>query len=157
MKNIFITYIFIYFVLIGCKSLGPKEIRHAEIIENTGVSASTAYSRANVFLAKVYGDSNSAIKVNDDKNKRIVGKMRILNCFSNITVESDLDFQAKDKRVRIAFEDIQAFTVNMQTGQKAYEWGPSDSKDVEEIKEKCLIPNVVKPLLSSINKKEKSW
>ena len=83
--------------------------------------------------------------------------MRILNCFSNITVESDLDFQAKDKRVRIAFEDIQAFTVNMQTGQKAYEWGPSDSKDVEEIKEKCLIPNVVKPLLSSINKKEKSW
>lgn len=140
----------------SCKSPGSLEVRKTEPVGKTNAPASGACARSLVELAKLYRDANSALEVRDEKNAQLVGKAHISHfsaCFANIHVDFDLDFSAKDNRVRFEFDDIQACTVN-ECGTRPVSCGPSDPECDGNFPQMSSLV-VVDPEIKAIMHKEK--
>lgn len=97
----------------GCASLPPKDQRTVQYTNETNANKSTAYNRALGHLAKNFKDANHAIKIQNKDDAEIIAKGNIsCNIFRNFgdineyNLQFDLDFQAKDKKVRLVFEDL---------------------------------------------------
>jgi len=78
----------------------------------TTAKKADAYSKALAHLSKQFGDANSAIKVKNEASGQIVAKGAVLcnelpgDYVSNFDLSFDLDFQAKDNKARLLFEDL---------------------------------------------------
>lgn len=134
------------FAISSCVSLLPVELRQSEEVVETGVKKDVAYNRALVWFAKSLNNSNQAVQVKDPDAGRIVSNMRAscpdlgsaLNAlyYGGQYVDVSVDFQAKDSKARIRFENIRHFGTNAY-GQQ-FDLGPTSQEAVEEIKTKCL-------------------
>lgn len=104
----------------GCTTaqLLPAEQRQVAFVDVTNTKKADAYKRALAHLSKSFGDANSAIKVRDEAGGQIVAMGRV-ECdafkggsldFAIYTLKFNLDFQAKDSKVRTAFEDLEVVT-----------------------------------------------
>lgn len=145
MKKIFIL---LTLLCSGCVSISlmPPEQRKLEIIEQSGVSAKVAYSRALAWMAKSYVDFQSAFQLRDEMSLRIISPMHVM-CPSNFKIGSifdtneykvrlSMDFQAKENRVRFLVEDIQVFT----TMRGDYPSGPQNAGELDRLRSVCLQP-----------------
>lgn len=145
----------------GCATLAPSEQRQTAFIENTTQTKATAYNRTLAYLGKNLGNSNFAIKMQDKDSGQIVTKMAIqCNHFrqggdpKDYYLATNLDFQAKDNRIRLAFEDM---VIHDETG-KPVSWAYNqitDTKKAEEAKV-CLEP-VKAGILKAINGGNNNW
>jgi len=125
----------------------PAEQRQVRnVVESKGVKANEAYDRALIWFAKSLGNANWAVQIRDPQGKRIVANVKYhctINTGSDILGNQNMigfiaDFQAKDDRFRLTFEDI-IFTVRQQNGNEVVH-GPTDEEQRSEIDQKCLIP-----------------
>lgn len=154
-------------------TLAPSEIRKKEYIIETKVKKADAYSKALAHLAKNFGDSNDAIKVKNEGSGQIIAKgnttCNILpgDGLSNYSLWFNLDFQAKDNKVRFDFEDLiikygstskmPGFTdTNSMSGQTAPpHFNIQKKEDVDKL-ESCLKP-IVDGVTQAINGSTKDW
>jgi hypothetical protein len=132
--------------MVGCVTLAPPEQRQVRnVIDSKGVKAGDAYKRALIWFAKSVNNANWSVQIKDENEKRIVANLR-LNC-ADIQVSTNIlgnlnfisfvaDFQAKDDRFRLTFEDVHFF-VRQQNGNEVTH-GPSSAEDLNEIDAKCL-------------------
>ena len=98
----------------GCASLAPREQRQLQFVENTTAPKATAYNRAMGYIAKNFGNSNVAIRMKDEASGQIILKgnvacneMRQFGDTNDYFLGFNLDFQAKDNKVRFLFEDLE--------------------------------------------------
>mgnify|MGYP001358319753 CR=1 FL=1 len=133
------------FALSGCATLAPPEERQVQFIENVSASKAEAFSRALAYFGKAFGDAHKAIKVQNADAGQIVAKgnypcsiFRQTGDFSNYSVHFDLDFQAKDKRIRLAFEDMRM--VDGNSDPVAWDYGQIDSREkAARVGRECLV------------------
>jgi hypothetical protein len=135
----------------GCAgaALAPEQ-RQFQIVENTTADAKTAYSRALVHIGKSWGDSNSAIKVKDESGAQIVVKgwivcneLRQAMDPADYRLSFNLDLQAKDKKVRMSFEDLE---MQDKLG-KPVPWAYNQISSAEKV---AAVKPCVKPLTSAL-------
>lgn len=143
------------FVSVGCATIAPPDVRKASFVEKTSQTKSASFNRALAYLAKNMGDSNSAIKLKDPESARIVVKMNSPcnairpwgDFMNNYSASYTADFQAKDKRFRLNFEDVHILVD--QTGALAGT-NISGAKEMDKVKSECL-SGVVASLKSAID------
>ncbi len=142
-RNISLLLIFPAFS--GCATLAPVEDRKVEYIENTKAKKSEAYSAALAHFGKLFGNASAAIKISNAEAGQIVAKgvveCNVLRQFGEIyphNLRFDLDFQAKDNRVRLAFENL-VMTDHLGTEQGYAVRQLTDRAKVEQAKS-CLEP-----------------
>lgn len=134
------------FFLVGCATLAPPEERQFQYIENVNATKAESYARALAYFGKAFGDARSAIKVQNAEAGQIVAKgnyeCNIFRQFGDVatySVHFDLDFQAKDKRIRLTFEDLQMFDSN--NAPVAWEYAQIDSREkAARVGRECLGP-----------------
>jgi hypothetical protein len=93
-------------IVIGQNSYGAEPV---VFIEKVGVSQKAAYQSAKDWMAMTFNDSNSAIKVADESRAKIIAKAFIPSTLPGckpLNIESTIEFEAKDKRIRISFNDL---------------------------------------------------
>jgi hypothetical protein len=145
----------------GCATLAPKEDRVAVFVENTTVPKSTAYSHALAYFAKTFRDANHAIQVRDEAGGQIVAngnvtcnELRQMGDSNDYSLSFTLDFQAKDNRVRIAFEEL----TMMDHQAKPVTWANNqitDKSKVDAVKP-CLDP-IRTGLLKAVAGSSENW
>lgn len=145
MKNLILLLIPV--LLSGCADavMAPSADRKVEFIEPTKATQIDAYKKTVAFLAKNLGDSNRAVKMKDDAAFQIVSQVSVpCNIFrqtgdpNDYSLRSSLDFQAKDKRVRMAFEDL---TIVNQSGKPfEYAYNQITTQAQAERAKECLRP-----------------
>ncbi len=131
-------------ITLHCASLAPVEKRQVRnVIEVKGVKAGDAYDRALVWFAKSLVNANWAVQIRDKPNGRIVANMtlqcpELTNAMDSWAqnVSFTADFQAKDDRYRLTFEQIY-WEARSHTGNTLMR-GPSDDEDLAKIDAKCL-------------------
>lgn len=138
------------FVLSGCsaKLLTPEE-RQVQFIETTKVNKAQAYERALAYFGKTFGDSNSAIKVRSPASSQIIAKgnvacnvLRQAGDTNDYVLDFSLDLQAKDKKIRLSFEDLVIKHGSGASVGQPVQWDYNQLSSVEnreKIKE-CLEP-----------------
>jgi hypothetical protein len=143
MKKLFYTLPVLLFSLPALAELAPLKDRRVEYVEQTGVvKKEMAYKNTLSFLSKIFNNANAAIKLRDDKNSQIIAK-GILPCnatrpgymFIDFDLYFNFDFQAKDGRVRIVFEDL---TMKLADGSYTYAGQIEGKEDVDSVKAECL-------------------
>lgn len=126
--------------------------RSVEYVVETDLKASEAYKKANHWLAKRLNNSKMAIQVQDDQDFLLASKMSTTCNTFNSAIDMDFEFQAKDKKIRVVYENITArSTGNMFEGLVARY--PSSHGQLDDFKRTCLDP-MVENLKSSLAKKE---
>jgi hypothetical protein len=126
-------------------TLAPPQDRQVVFVEDSKAPKAEAYSRAHAYFAKTFTDANHAIKSRDEAAGQIVARGNVdCNVFrqtgdtNSYVATCTLDFQAKDNRVRIAFEDLKML------GEHGSEpsWGylQIGSKEQAEKIRSCLEP-----------------
>lgn len=94
--------------------------KYKEYIEATGVDAPSAYQKAKTWAASAYKfDSKSAIQFDDEKNHKFLARGFLNDCrglgsIHHYEVSFLIDFEARDKRVRILFDKILMTDIGMQ-------------------------------------------
>ena len=129
----------------SCASLAPAEQRKTQWVETTTQTKATAYNRTLAYLSKNLGDSNHAVKMKDADSGQIIAHMNVTcNQFRqggdphDYNLAFNLDFQAKDNRVRMTFEDMTMLDKNGAAVGWAYNQ-ITDAKKAEDAKV-CLAP-----------------
>lgn len=131
-------------LVLRCASLAPVEKRQIRnVIEVKGIKADVAYDRALVWFAKSLVNANWAVQIRDKANGRIVANMSLqcqgltnaLDSWAQ-NVSFTADFQAKDDRYRLTFEQIY-WEARSNTGNTLMR-GPSDDEDLAKIDATCL-------------------
>ncbi len=140
----------------------PVADRKVEFIDQTGVDKITAYRRALAHLSKTMADSNKSLKVHDETSGQIVAQGNV-DCNSlrspvmfatTMNAKFVIDFQAKDQRSRLVFEDVQmampdgSFTWSGQIGSK---------EDMEKVRLECLEPIHAELINSIHDSKKDNW
>lgn len=120
-KRYFCVGIILSFQLAGCATLAPPEERKVQFIDNTSATKAEAYNRALAQFGKIFKNSNQSIQVRNPDDGQIVAKAVIvcneLRQFGDINdyyLHLDIDFQAKDKRIRLLFENLEMMGPNGQ-------------------------------------------
>jgi hypothetical protein len=100
--------------LSACATMLPVEQRKTQYIETTTAKRAAAYGRALAYLSKNFGDANEAIKLKDSESGQIVAKgnvtcnaLRQWGDVNEYSLRFNLDFQAKDNKVRLVFEELE--------------------------------------------------
>ncbi len=96
----------------------PTDQRQVAFVDQTSVKKAEAYKRALAYLSKTYKDANHAIKVRDESGGQIVADGNVeCDAFKGgaldgaiYTLKFNLDFQAKDNKVRTSFENLEVTT-----------------------------------------------
>jgi hypothetical protein len=131
--------------LSACAGMAPKEDRQAVFVETTTAPKATAYSRAMAYFAKNFKNANHAIQVRNEAEGQIVAngnvdcnELRQAGDTNGYNLSFTLDFQAKDNRVRMAFEDMTMLDPKGKPVPWAYNQ-ISDKSKAEAVKP-CLAP-----------------
>ncbi len=133
---------------VTCISVAKIEDRQTQVIHETTIKKNEAYDRGLIWIAKRAGNSNYSIKIQDKNEGRIIARVstacRPLNGLtSNITmatkVDFNIDYTAKDGKVRIIFDDILALQTNAQN-PLGVPVGPEDKSELDVIDKICLAP-----------------
>jgi hypothetical protein len=150
-------------LLSACSSgqLLPEQERKAEYIESIPGNKNELFNRALTYLSKKVTDSNHAIKLRDDSSAKIVAHLntpcnavRSALYIYELDADFNLDFQAKDSKVRVAFEDI--VIIDRQSNHISY-MGQVDSKEnFDKVVGECIKP-IYSDLLKSIKTTQASW
>lgn len=150
-------FLYILFLVTACATMLPAGDRRAEFIEQTGVPKKTAYQRTLAHLAKSLGNSNSAIRLQDQETAHIVTKLITPKCeplkasilYGDFVIEAVLDIEFKDSRAKYTFEDLvvlDAGTLAPTANVQFY-----DTETVE--KAKACLKEQVATLVSAISRK----
>ncbi len=144
-----------YFILCiqACLTVMPITDRKMERIIQTDLNKNLAYDRALTWFAKNLNNSNQAVQIRDKETSRIVSNMQTECLGSSLNtafgqrsfVTFSIEFQAKDNRARIRFENIEHYV--MTPAITHADAGPWSADDLEEIKTKCLNPIVDRLLI----------
>ncbi len=149
-------------LLVSCAVgvLAPSEIRKKEYVVTTKAKKADAYSKALAHFAKTFGDANEAIKIKNEGAGQIVAKGNVPcralpgDGISEYNLWFDLDFQAKDNKVRFVFEDlIIKFGYNGSPAPTMF--NIQKKEDVGKL-DKCLKP-IVDATMEAINGSAKEW
>lgn len=125
-------------------TLAPSSVRQVEFMEPIDIPQDNAFDIAQVWFAKSFGNSNSAIRLTDPKNRTIVAQgnasCNVLNLGSGWAegqrVDFTMTFKIKKSKFSLKFEDVIAI------GDAAYDSGlrPSSDKEMALISDQCLKP-----------------
>lgn len=148
MKIFLCTIAVFLFLTIDSRSspgeLAQPSARKIEYIQKSNVKADKAYQNALGFFSKNFKDANSAIKLRDEKNKRIISSASIpCNALRpgyltlDFYVRANLDFQSKDGRFRLLIEDAEIVS---SEGTHAYVGQIESASDMAKVKTECLDP-----------------
>ncbi len=152
-------------ILSACSTesyFAPVAERKAEFIDQTGVDKTTAYRRALAHLAKTFENTETALKVRDEASGQVVAQgyttcnsLRSAVMFATtMNAKFVLDFQAKDQRSRLVFEDVQ---ITMPDGSFTWSGQIGSKEDMEKVKAECLEP-IHHGLINSIqDSKKDNW
>lgn len=159
----FIVFALTLLIITGCTmaQLAPASDRRVEIIQKTKATKTEAYNKALVYFGKRLGDSNHASKVADKEQGQIVIKANMpCNVFrqsldpKEYFLAFDLDFQAKDNRVRLVFEDMRILDDHGQLF--IFDYNQLVSAEQTQKAKSCLA-DVARGLASEINKTTEEW
>lgn len=116
--------------------------RKVEYQLDVNSSASNSYKKTHVWIAKRLINSKFAIQVQDEKDFRIVSKMATSCNTYNSSIEMNFDFMAKDKKVKIIFENIYAKEDSSNVFSGMFGTYPKDQGQLDDFKLKCLEPMI---------------
>lgn len=118
--------------------LKKKYERKVEFIIDTTSTAINAYKKANLWLAKKLNNSKSAIQIQDEKEFLITSKMSTSCNTINSFIDMDFDFRAKDKKIKVVFENIRVRQDKGNIFSGLIEPYPSSDSQLNDFKQNCL-------------------
>ncbi|MGE0761869.1 MAG: hypothetical protein AB7N80_01195 [Bdellovibrionales bacterium] len=148
-----------------------NEDRFKEYIEDTEVDAVVSYTRAQAWAASAYKNgSQSAIQYEDQATYKFIARGFLSDCqglgnWRHYEVSFLLDFQAKNKRVRILFDKILMTNIGQQHGSGGNPVAalmssnlPTTKDELDKIAANCLEP-IKATLMKEIqtDKGTKNW
>lgn len=138
----------------GTEQEKPYE-RKVEYIFNVNADQDKSYREVNSWLAKKLRNSKYAIQLQDDKQKLIISKMATSCNTYNSSIEMNFNFEAKNKRVRIVFENISAIGSGSAL-QGLFPLYPSRQSQLDDFKSNCL-DSYISEIKKAIDTPSKDW
>lgn len=158
-KLILISLLFGLFY--SCATLAPVEVRKKEYIEQIKVDKTTAYKKALAWYTKTANGNIDQIKLRDEESAHIIAKSSILcKAFNQTGDNSDyylnftFDFQAKDNKIKVSFEDL--IMVDDLNSPLSFSYQQITDQSKVEKAQTCLRP-LLDDLIKTINTPESQW